>query len=175
MGCCVVDAGAFGGRPEIICANRKSVNAAVVSMALTAQKGRQAGRETPGLGNTAANAFKKNRKERIEMGEKRCLTGKIRSRTRTCRSIFFCSCLISPGRAYECTISSHQLLDKFKFPVWSLYFDMLFGAKRYSLCLTLASSATKGIPSVGMNVSNVERMAVCLIECVQLLLCGVLI
>lgn len=153
-GCCVVDAGAFGGRPEIICANRKGVNSAVVSVALPAQKGRQAQRH-------------------LDWGTQ--MKTKIKSRTWKSRRIFFCDCLISPGRAYECTVSSHQLLDKFKFPVWSLYFDMLLGAKRYSLCLTLASSATKGIPSVGMNVSNVERMAVCLIECVQLLLCRVLI
>lgn len=31
-------------------------------------------------------------------------------------------------------------------------------------------SYQKGIPSVGMNVSNVERMVVCLMEAVQLLL-----
>lgn len=61
--------------------------------------------------------------------------------------------------------SSHQLQDKFKVPVWSLglYFDILLAARRYSLCLALASSATQGFTSVGMNVSNVEKMVVCLI------------
>lgn len=44
---------------------------------------------------------------------------------------------------YECSISSHQLQDKFKFPVWSLYFDILLGARQYSLCLVLASLATR--------------------------------
>lgn len=46
-------------------------------------------------------------------------------------------------RRYECNISSHQLQDIFKFSVWSLYFDILFRARQYSLCLALASSATQ--------------------------------
>lgn len=61
--------------------------------------------------------------------------------------------------------SFHQLQDKFKVRVWSLclYFDIVLVARRYSLCLTLASSATQRFTSVGMNVSNVERMVVCII------------
>lgn len=44
---------------------------------------------------------------------------------------------------HECNISPHQLQDIFKFSVWSLYFDILFRARQYSLCLALASSATQ--------------------------------
>lgn len=75
---------------------------------------------------------------------------------------------ISPPDIYRC-------LSHMESSMWAtnsshrLYFDIPLRARRHSLCLVLASSSTEVFPSVGLNLSDVETMVVCVIQWVHLM------
>lgn len=73
---------------------------------------------------------------------------------------------------HECDMSSHQMQDMFEFLVWSRYFDILLGARQYSLCLAPVSSAAQRFL---LQEWTSKRVVVCLIWRLRLSLWRVII